>query len=163
MSSDIRIKANENLEQETGEVGYGDYIDYDDDYYEEIPRNQVIYFENDSEREEIIHEREDQRVTRNQLNQHITDHIKMFLKKIDDTHGKNNKILVVTELMDYLVQNKDYVRRHAKFELTVRNKFIEFATKDQIFYPHHYWILFHEKLPGYSENDYKFDEDSDFD
>jgi hypothetical protein len=56
--------------------------------------------------------------------------VKTFLRRVEGTRGKQNKIEVVDNLFDYLYKCKNFLKDHSKFRETVRDKLINLHNND---------------------------------
>ncbi len=71
----------------------------------------------------------------------IIQYIKKGLIKNEEISGKSNKIVVVRDLMDFLVANKNFLDSEPTLQKTVKDKIIELA-RDGFILPVHYRELF---------------------
>jgi len=71
-----------------------------------------------------------------------------YLSDVQKRNGRNEKIQMVLELMNFLVFNKLWLKQHDKLKLIVKNKIIEFAEMEHLYFAKHFHILFDECLLG---------------
>jgi hypothetical protein len=76
----------------------------------------------------------------------ICERIKDYLDEVYQTTDRKLKEIQVTQMFDYLVDQKDFVERHPKFSICVKNKLLEFARDYDFTLSWHYKNLFDEEL-----------------
>lgn len=58
---------------------------------------------------------------------------KFLLKLLEITKGKNNRVLIILILFDYIFKNFSFCLNHKKFGIQIKNKLIEFKIDAEIF------------------------------
>jgi len=61
---------------------------------------------------------------------HVADTIKLFIHKIQRTNGSQNLKLIHIQMFEFMLENMFFIHSHPRFELTVKNKLIEYSTVD---------------------------------
>lgn len=78
----------------------------------------------------------------------IVSKIKKLLEQVDRSNGRVNKERYAREIFNYLLKNKWFLKTHYILEKAVRNKLIEFQTKDHWDYAGDmYMKMFGEQIP----------------
>ena len=81
----------------------------------------------------------------------IITKIKKYLELNDQTYGKDNKIINVCELFDYLMTIPNFLCTQPKFRYTVINKINEFRNDEEAFNNNSFKFKLHQ-LENYIDN-----------